>query len=126
MLHLRIFPWHCRHGFLTSVFWGISAALSEANAGEEDKDDYSSRLCLICGGAENGLNVFVLRAPEHLNGRIQHDLATVHSSVPIINDQEGEQNTPSSPHPFSAFISFLKQFFFAKHVHTFFGARHYK
>ena len=106
--------------------WGISAALSETNTGQEDKDDYSNRLCLICGGAENGLNVFVLRAPEHLNGRIQHDLATVHSSVPIRNDQEGEQNTPSSPHPFSAFISFLKQFFFAKRVHTFFGARHYK
>ncbi|CAH3020437.1 unnamed protein product, partial [Porites evermanni] len=65
-----------------------SATISETNAGEEDKDDCSSRLCLICGGAENGLNVFVLRAPEHLNGRIQHDLATVHSSVPIINDQE--------------------------------------
>lgn len=111
LLHLRIFPWHCRHGFLTSVFWGISAALSETNGGEEDKDDYSNRLCLICGGAENGLNVFVLRAPEHLNGRIQHDLATVHSSVPIINDQEGEQNTPSSPHPFSAFISFFKAIF---------------
>lgn len=106
----KTFSMHCRHGFLISFFWGILATISGTNAGVEDKDYHNSRLCLICGGAEIGLNVFVLRAPEHLNGRIQHDLATVHSSVPIINDQEGEQNTPSPPHPFSAFISCLRNF----------------
>lgn len=64
-----------------------------ANSKAEDDDaDSSRRLCLICGDTKKQLSLFVLRAPEHLNGRLQHDLAVVHSTLSISKDQEGKKN----------------------------------
>lgn len=61
----------------------------------KDGDDYSEsyrRVCLICGNTDKELSVYILRPPEHLNGWIQHELSSIHSSLLISNDQEGEKN----------------------------------
>lgn len=70
----------------------ISAANKmDSRAGEGDSES-CRRACLICGNTEKELSVYVLRAPEHLNGWIQHQLSSIHSSLLISNDQEGEKN----------------------------------
>ena len=55
------------------------------------KDSCSSdrRLCLVCAENENQLNLFVLRPAEHFNGRLQNDLAVIHSTLHLLSDQEG-------------------------------------
>ena len=63
----------------------------DSKAGEDDSES-CRRVCLICGNTEKELSMYVLRAPEHLNGWIQHQLASIHSSLLISNDQEGEKN----------------------------------
>lgn len=56
---------------------------------EDDDTDYHRRICLISGGTERQLSLFVLRAAEHLNGKLQHDLTVVYSTLLISKDQEG-------------------------------------
>lgn len=75
------------------AFYGIISAANkvDSKAGEDDRES-CRRVCLICGNTEKELSVYVLRPPEHLNGWIQHDLSTMHSSLLISNDQEGEKN----------------------------------
>jgi len=65
----------------------LAANKVDSKAGENDRES-CRRVCLICGNTEKELSVYVLRPPEHLNGWIQHDLSTIHSSLLISNDQE--------------------------------------
>ena len=74
--------------------WCYCYIISEATVDskiEEDDLDSQRRICLICGGTEKEPSLFVLRAPEHLNGKVQHDLAVTYSSLLISKDQEGRK-----------------------------------
>ena len=62
----------------------------DSRAGEDDRES-CRRVCLICGNTEKELSVYVLRPPGHFNGWIQHELSSIHSSLLISNDQEGEK-----------------------------------
>ena len=67
----------------SDYFSGISDAKTD------DDVDYDRRICLICSESDEKLALFFLRAPEHLNGKLYHDLTMILSSFLISQDQEG-------------------------------------
>ena len=77
--------------YLIASYGIISAANKvDSNAGDDYRESYR-RVCLICGNTDKELSVYILRPAEHLNGWIQHELSSIHSSLLISNDQEGEK-----------------------------------
>ena len=77
--------------YLTASHGIISAANKvDSNAGDDYRESYR-RVCLISGNTDKELSVYILRPPEHLNGWLQHELSSIHSSLLISNDQEGEK-----------------------------------
>lgn len=59
-----------------------------SDAKTDDDVDYDRRICLICSESDEKLALFFLRAPEHLNGKLYHDLTMILSSFLISQDQE--------------------------------------
>lgn len=65
----------------------LAANKVDSKAGDDCGESFR-RVCLICGNTDKELSVYILRPPEHLNGWIQHELSSIHSSLLISNDQE--------------------------------------
>ena len=77
--------------YLMASYGLISAASKVDSKAVGDDKRSCRRVCLICGNTETELSVYVLRPPEHLNGWIQHELSSIHSSLLVSSDQEGEK-----------------------------------
>ncbi|KAJ7337185.1 hypothetical protein OS493_010041 [Desmophyllum pertusum] len=59
----------------------------DSKDGDEDRES-CRRVCLIYGSSEKELSLYVLRPPEQLNGWLQRELSSIHSSLLMSNDQE--------------------------------------
>ena len=88
----------------------ISGGTPDSKIEDDDTADYHRRICLICGGTERQLSLFVLRAAEHLNGKLQHDLTMVHSTLLISKDQEGTKPCKNKRFCFSFALLFFCYF----------------